>query len=134
MKVTRYVPVEIKKILEEFLAVGRWLLAVGRWLLELREHRLFLFTIGAILTATMLAFLLGSERAFRVTGLVLQLIGIATVAFNIRGTWEQFDHPSAIALASQWLRRFPRIGSSSHVIYAEAHMAMESSATARADI
>jgi hypothetical protein len=108
MKVARFGSAALKQLLARFLTSGRWLLAFGRWLLELREHHLFWFTVGGNLAAVAVAFLLGSERAFRVTGLVLQLIGIATVALNIRGTRSQFDRPGTIALASQWLRRFLR--------------------------
>jgi hypothetical protein len=60
----------------------------------------------------MIAIWLRSEPAFRWTGLCLQLIGIFTVAWNIRDTGERFGRPGPLALAAQWLRRRPRISSS----------------------
>jgi hypothetical protein len=87
----------------------RWLLALCRWLLE---PRLFWITVLALGIAVIAAIWLRSEPAFRWIGLFLQLIGVFTVAWNIRDTGEQFDRPGFLALAAQWLRRRPRISSS----------------------
>jgi hypothetical protein len=42
-------------------------------------------------------------------GLVLQLLGVATVAWNIRGTRVQFSRPGISDLVVQWLARRPKI-------------------------
>ena len=85
--------------------VLRWLHALANWL---REASLVWVTALVLATAGLGAFWLRSEPAFRWIGLFLQLLGIATVAWNIRGTRTLFGRPSAVALAAQWLRRRPR--------------------------
>ncbi len=109
----------------------RWLLALCRWLLE---PRLFWITVLALGVAVIAAIWLRSEPAFRWIGLFLQLVGVFTVAWNIRDTGEQFDRPGFLALAAQWLRRRPRIGSSVTVLSAGAASISFSSGKARADI
>jgi hypothetical protein len=86
-----------------------WLLALCRWLLE---PLLFWFTAFVLGIAVIAAIWLRSEPAFRWIGLCLQLLGIFTVAYNIRDTRERFDRPGLLALAAQWLRRRPRFSSS----------------------
>jgi len=88
---------------------GWWLLALCRWLLE---PLLFWSTAFVLGIAVIAAIWLRSEPAFRWIGLCLQLLGIFTVAYNIRDTQERFDRPGLLALAAQWLRRRPRFSSS----------------------
>jgi hypothetical protein len=109
----------------------RWLLALCRWLLE---PRLFWITVFALGIAVIAAIWLRSEPAFRWVGLSLQLIGVFTVARNIRDTGEQFDRPGFLALAAQWLRRRPRIGSSVTALSGGAAGLAVSGGKARADI
>ena len=83
----------------------RWFRALGGWL---GEPRLLWFTAFALAAAIIGAFWIGSERAFRLIGLALQLVGIATVAWNIRGTRTLFARPGFLTLVAQWLHRRPK--------------------------
>jgi hypothetical protein len=56
-----------------------------------------------------LSFGLGSERSFRIAGLIFQLFGICTVAWGIHETRTLFGRPSIFALLRQWLRSIPRL-------------------------
>jgi hypothetical protein len=87
----------------------RWLHALWHWL---REPHLVWATVLVLAVAGVGAFWLRSEPAFRRIGLGLQLLGSATVAWNIRGTRTLFDRPGTFALAAQWWRRRPRFRSS----------------------
>jgi hypothetical protein len=48
-----------------------------------------------------------AEPVIRLTGLVLQLMGIATVIWGISETRALFGHPSLMRKARAWLGRFP---------------------------
>jgi hypothetical protein len=48
-----------------------------------------------------------TESVIRLTGLVLQLLGIATVIWGISETRALFGHPSLASKAKAWLSRFP---------------------------
>ena len=75
-----------------------------RWLWS---ARLAWLTIGVVLIAGMVTIWLGSEPAFRLIGLVLQLLGVATVYVNIRGTQKHFGRPGPFAWTRDWLRQWP---------------------------
>jgi hypothetical protein len=92
--------------LKDFL---RWLFALWRWL---REPRLVWLTTFILAIAAVGAFWLRSEPAFRWTGLGLQLLGIATVAWNIRGTRTLFGRAGTFAGAAQWWNQRPKFRAS----------------------
>lgn len=48
-----------------------------------------------------------SEPVIRITGLVLQLLGVGTVIWGISETRAMFGHPSLVSKAKSWLSRFP---------------------------
>ena len=50
-----------------------------------------------------------TESVIRLTGLVLQLLGISTVIWGISETRALFGHPSFASKAKAWLSRFPLI-------------------------
>lgn len=93
----------------EPLAIGRlllWLGWVARWV---AEPKLLWLALGVILLALVMAF--GgdsSEPRVRLTGLVLQVLGLGTVIWGIRKTGHLFGHPSLIDAITAWLSRFPR--------------------------
>jgi hypothetical protein len=48
-----------------------------------------------------------TERAFRITGLVLQLCGISSIIWGISETRALFGHASLAAKIKAWFQRFP---------------------------
>ncbi len=86
-----------------------------------------------VLIAPVLAFWLKSEPAFRVIGLVLQLLGFVTVAWNIRETQATFQRPGIISLSVEWWGRRPRFRSQV-IVAAGAAFTLTSSGRAYTDI
>ncbi len=75
------------------------------WLAEARYLWIAVAVIGIAV-----CFLLregATEPITRLTGLVLQVLGIGTVIWGIRDTRTFFRHPSYLSLLSGWLSRFP---------------------------
>jgi hypothetical protein len=75
------------------------------WLIEARFAWLTLGVIGAALIVSLRPHT--SESVIRLTGLVLQLLGIGTVIWGISETRALFGHPSFAAKAKSWFERFP---------------------------
>lgn len=75
------------------------------WLVEARFAWLALGVIAVALIVSLRPQT--PEYVIRLTGLVLQLFGIATVAWGISETRILFGHPSFAAKAKSWLGRFP---------------------------
>lgn len=76
-----------------------------RWLAEAKFAWLSLATN---LMAVLFALRTGvTEPQVRITGLVLQLFGIATVAWGISETRALFGQPSVAAKVLAWVKRFP---------------------------
>jgi len=79
--------------------------ALWPWLVEARFAWL---TLGVIAAALMVALRPHTpEPVIRLTGLVLQLLGIGTVIWGISETRALFGHPSFAKKAKSWLERFP---------------------------
>lgn len=79
--------------------------AMWPWLIEARFTWLALGVIGVALAVCLRPHT--AEPAIRLTGLILQLLGIGTVAWGISETRALFGHPSLAAQAKAWLGRFP---------------------------
>ena len=82
-----------------------WLKALWNWLSELRHFWLAFAVTG-------IAFFISlkpgtAEPVIRLSGLVLQLLGVGTVAWGISETRALFGRPSLFAVAKNWLCRFP---------------------------
>ncbi|MCK0507621.1 hypothetical protein [Aromatoleum anaerobium] len=75
------------------------------WLVEARFAWLALGVISAALIVSLRPHT--PEPVIRLTGLVLQLLGIATVIWGISETRALFGHPSFAAKAKSWVERFP---------------------------
>lgn len=83
-----------------------WISALWRWLWLARLVGL----TGVVLVAALLVVaVLRSEPGFRWTGLGLQLVGLGTVAWNIRGTRTQFGRPGLVSITIRWVRQLPRM-------------------------
>jgi len=83
----------------------RWLAAVWRWLMVPSTEWLGLLVVAGGVTVA--AFLGGDEGTIRVVGMLLQLLGIATVAKGIVDTRRLFGRPSIRIAIAEWLSAFP---------------------------
>lgn len=74
------------------------------------EPRVLYFSLLPVTLAFCAIFLATSiEPTIRLSGLALQILGIATVIWGISKTREHFGHPPAINTLMRWLKRFPLI-------------------------
>jgi hypothetical protein len=86
-------------------ALGSWLRRFIQWL---KKPTQLWIALGVILAAGIVVLFVGiNERTIRLTGLFLQLLGIATVIWGIELTRRLFGHPTLLGLAAGWLRQFP---------------------------
>jgi tetrahydromethanopterin S-methyltransferase subunit F len=82
-----------------------WFKRLAHWI---AKARLLGLAIGVVVAAALVALRPGTtEPLVRWTGLVLQLLGIATVIIGIEQTRRLFNHPSLLSLAEAWFRQFP---------------------------
>ena len=84
-----------------------WTRSLGRWLWE---ARLAWLAVGTLLAAALVIADNPAEPRIRVMGLVLQILGIGTVAWGIRTTRKLFGRPGIVVLMRRWLANFPRYG------------------------
>ena len=87
--------------------MSNWLRRFRSWLLTARVLFLTLIVILGFLAVLLLSTV--TESHLRLTGLLLQLLGIATVLHGISNTRKLFGHPSLLATALSWLRAFPKL-------------------------
>jgi hypothetical protein len=82
----------------------RWRV-LARWIAEPWTFWLFLF---ALVVTWSLAFLVGHtpELRARIIGVILQLLGLVTVAIGLRKMRKLFGRPSLAAWLRDWLSRF----------------------------
>lgn len=79
--------------------------AVWFWLAEARHAGL---AVGVVFVALAVTLRPNTpEPVIRLTGLVLQLLGVGTVIWGIAETRAFFGHPSYIGKAKSWISRFP---------------------------
>ncbi|QPK63714.1 hypothetical protein IVG45_01675 [Methylomonas sp. LL1] len=79
--------------------------AIRPWLAEARYTW---FSVGVILVALIISLRPNTpEPVIRITGLALQILGIATVIWGISETRVLFGQPSFVAKAKSWLTGFP---------------------------
>jgi hypothetical protein len=83
-----------------------WVRRLAQWLARPKQFWLALFVL---VVAVFFVLRPGaSERAIRLTGLGLQVLGIGTVIWGIRLTRRLFNRPTLLMLAAEWLRQFPQ--------------------------
>lgn len=85
-----------------------WLKAILHWLVEWRLFCLGFFVVVA--PACFIVFVCADEVVIRIAGMVLQLLGIGTVAWGIHITRKEFGHPSVFTVWRKRLNRFPAFG------------------------
>lgn len=94
------------RIREEVLSITfDRLKLLGPWLREANNFWFALVTNGFAICIALGAW--SSEPVARWTGMVLQLMGVLTVAWGISETRAFFGHPSLASKAKGWLKRFP---------------------------
>ncbi len=84
----------------------RWLWVRMKWGLEPRL--IYFCLLGPFVLLAAFVSWLGWEPGIRNTGMVLQLVGVATVYLGIRGTRLLFNRPKLTQEFRAWLERFPR--------------------------
>lgn len=84
-----------------------WLKSIWIWV---KKANYLWLALSAVTLSIFYINLNSTEQAVRISGLILQLLGIATVAWGIKETREQFGHPSLLTQGVQWLLDFPPYG------------------------
>lgn len=92
---------------EFFVNLMRWPRRLLWWLLRVRLA-LFCLVVVVLALAASLAYF-QSEPSIRVSGMLLQLLGISAAALGIRDTRRMFGKPSFLQLARNWLQTIPGI-------------------------
>jgi len=85
-----------------------WLRDILHWLFDAR-----IFWVAVSVAVGALMFVVrksATEPEIRLTGLALQVLGIATVAWGIRETRVLFGQPDFFTLAKKWLEKVPVYG------------------------
>jgi hypothetical protein len=85
-----------------------WLKAMYHWLAEWRFFCLGLFAV--VIPIGLIVLVCADESVIRIAGMVLQLMGIGTVAWGIHITRKQFGHPSIFTVWRKRLNRCPAFG------------------------
>lgn len=86
--------------------VANWISRIRIWLWEARQIWIAAFAIPCVLLLCWIA-LPNWEPRIRYTGMLLELMGLATVALGIRETRSLFSRPSLLQVARAWFSRFP---------------------------
>ena len=103
-----------------------WIKAIWAWFK--RANNLWRAVSVAVM-AIIYTYLHTDEASIRITGLVLQILGIATVAWGIKETRELFGQPSLLEAGAMWLKSFPPFGG--RVISGSGHAVLGSIASGR---
>lgn len=108
----------------------RWPRRALAWLMR---ARLFIFTASVVVLAIVISLcFLQTEQSVRLTGLLLQLLGIAAAAIGIRDTRRIFGKPSFLELIRTWARAIPRLRLKS--VSSSASSRLSVSATCKAQV
>ncbi len=90
-----------------FVNLMRWPRRLLWWLLRVR---LALFCAAVVILALVASLAhFQSEPSIRISGMLLQLLGISAAAVGIRDTRRMFGKPSFLQLARNWLQSVPGI-------------------------
>jgi hypothetical protein len=90
----------------ELIHFSSWVRILAEWLAHPKQLWLAVFVL---IVAGFIVLRPGaSERAIRLTWLVLQVLGIGTVIWGIELTRRLFNRPTLLTLAAKWLKQFPQ--------------------------
>lgn len=96
----------------------QWLRSIAHWLWNGREGwGPLLVVVGIVIT--MSSFTKVLDHGLRYAGLILQILGVVTVAIGLRDRRQTFQRPGLPRLFLQWFARFPRYAPKPHVISAQ---------------
>lgn len=84
----------------------RWLRNFAVWFAKPRLAWLMLVVL--LLAMVIIVRLRTDEQTIRITGMVLEIFGLGTVAWGVSQTRRRFGRPSIVALTRQWLGQIPR--------------------------
>ena len=86
---------------------ANWISRIFVWLWEAYRLWIAIFAVPSVFLICWTA-LPNWEPRIRFTGMLLELMGLATVAFGIRETRSLFGRPSLLQVGRDWLTRFPK--------------------------
>lgn len=96
----------------------QWLRAIAHWLWDGREGwGPLLVAVGIVIAASSITKVM--DDGLRYAGLILQILGVVTVAIGLRDRRQMFQKLGLPRLFLQWLARFPRCASKPHIISAQ---------------
>ena len=93
----------------------QWLFAVARWIWEARRGWGTIALVAAIVFAA-IPVAKSLEDGIRYAGMILQILGVVTVAIGLRDKRQTFERPGLVQIFRGWLSRFPKYAPKSHVI------------------
>src|SRR4051794_37696568 len=104
-----------------------WLKALWPWLKETAS--VAVFALGFVIVIA-IALWWPCEPALRYAGLALQILGILTVAWDIKETRKHFQHPTFLTRAKQWWHRHPKWRHDTTLVIGTAHGTLRASGVA----
>ena len=85
-----------------------WLRAIGFWLRRVPIVGVYWWAIAVVIASVAVTGLCGwTEKAFRITGMFLQLGGVLTVVWGILKTRSDFGQPTVRSQFKSWFKEFP---------------------------
>lgn len=107
-----------------FSQLRSWTRRLGTWLLKPWPVWLGLAALAALyIVCAQLSC--AAEVRMRYTGMLLELMGIWTVARGLQQTRNLFKKPSLRAALTSWLSAFPRWRTNTGILAGTAHMSLE---------
>ncbi|GAB2719269.1 hypothetical protein [Comamonas sediminis] len=87
----------------------RWLSYVGHWIRKVPVAPYYWCVVAVVMASLVVMWMCGwSEKAFRITGMFLQLGGVLTVVWGIVKTREDFQQPAVKTQFGVWFKQFPQ--------------------------
>ena len=102
-------------MIRRLMKLVRWLSRIATWLHEARGAWGATFAVVVVFLISWATFPAWELRV-RIAGLVLQLLGVATVAVGLHKTRRLFCRPSLAKIAVGWFRRFPKFGVETRIV------------------
>ena len=120
----------MRHIADFFARLIQWPGRASTWLLQ---ARLAVFAISVVVLCCIFSlYYRQTEQAVRLSGLALQLLGIAAAAIGIRDTRRKFGKPSFLELVRGWIKRIP--GLAPHVVSVSGSSTVSISSSAHGNI
>src|SRR5690606_11790954 len=86
----------------------RWMRYVGLWTLRIPVASHYWWALMLVVLAFVVTWMCGwSEKASRLSGMCLQLVGVLTVVWGILKTRADFGQPTVRSQFQRWIKEFP---------------------------